>query len=383
MKAIKNCIVLTPYGELHGKAVLFDEKIIDIIDENDIKDCEQIIDARGKYLSPGFVDVHVHGYLGEDTSDGSEEGIRIMAKGMLKNGVTSFLPTTMTVSWDEIETAFENVRKLKPISQNKDFEGSEILGCHAEGPFINPSKKGAQREECIIPPNVEKTLAHKDIVKIITIAPEMEGGIEYIKQLTQKSDIVVSIGHTNADFDTALAAIKAGASHITHLFNAMTPLNHRNPGVVGAALSSDVYTELIADCFHINPGLFSMLKTLKNDKLVLITDCTRAGGLEDGEYSLGGQAIFVKGIECRLADGTIAGSVLKLNNAVNNYKKHANISLYEAVNAASLNAAASIGEDKTKGSIEKGKDADLVIMDENCNVFSTFVRGTLKYNKEN
>lgn len=382
MKAIKNCTVLTPYGELHGKAVLFDEKIIDIIDENNINDCDEIIDAKGRYLSPGFVDVHVHGYLGEDTSDGSEEGIRIMAKGMLKNGVTSFLPTTMTVSWSEIETAFKNIRTLKPLSQSKDFEGSEILGCHAEGPFINPSKKGAQREECIIPPDIERTLQNKDIIKIITIAPEMEGGIEYIKQVTQKSDIVVSIGHTNADFDTAMSAIKAGASHITHLFNAMTALNHRNPGVVGAALSTDVYAELIADCFHIHPGIFSILKTIKNDKLVLITDCTRAGGLEDGEYSLGGQAIFVKGIECRLADGTIAGSVLKLNNAVNNYKNHAKISLYEAVNAASLNAAASIGEDKTKGSIENGKDADLVIMDENCNVFSTFVRGTMKYNKE-
>lgn len=381
MKAIKNGILLTPEAELHGKAIIFDELIRGIVDEDAIKDCDEVFDANGKYISPGLIDVHVHGYLGEDTCDASEEGMRIMAKGMLENGVTSFLPTTMTVAWSEVEQALDNVRKLKPISQNKDFIGSEILGCHAEGPFINPDKKGAQKAECILPPDVKKTLDNKDIIMMITMAPEMEGGIDYIKQVTAASNIVVSIGHTNASFETAMEAIKSGASHITHLFNAMTPLNHRNPGVVGAALSTDVHAELIADCFHIHPGVFAFLHVIKGEKLVLITDCTRAGGLKDGEYSLGGQPIFVKGIECRLQDGTIAGSVLKLNDAVKNFKKHSNVAMYEAVKAASLNAAASVHVDDLKGSLEVGKHADIIIMDEDCSVSKTFVRGQLKFNK--
>ena len=159
----------------------------------------------------------------------------------------------------------------------------------------------------------------------------------------------------------------------------MTALNHRNPGVVGAALSTDVYTELITDTFHIHPGLFTFLHEVKNERLILITDCTRAGGLPDGEYTLGGQPIFVKGIECRLADGTIAGSVLRLNNAVKNYRDHANIPLWMAVKAASLNPAASIGEVSRKGSLEIGKDADIALFDKNLVCHKTFVRGELKY----
>lgn len=380
VKAIVNGVIVTENEELRGKALLFDDKIIGIVDE-DKANAEETIDAHGHYVCPGLVDVHIHGYLGEDVSDGSEEGVRKMAKGLLENGVTAFLPTTMTVSWDEIVASLEAVRKLKPESSRKDFEGSEILGVHAEGPFINPKRKGAQAEECILAPDASKMLPYKDLLKIITMAPEMPGGIEFIREITADSDIVVSIGHTDASFEIAMEAIKAGASHITHLFNAMTGLNHRNPGVVGAALSADVACELIADTFHIHKGLFSFLHHAKKDQLVLISDCTRAGGLADGEYTLGGQPIFVKGIECRLADGTIAGSVLKLNKAVQNLRDHAGISMAEAVKAASLNAAASIGEDRTKGSLAVGKDADIAIMDKDCTVEKTFVRGALKFAK--
>ena len=165
-------------------------------------------------------------------------------------------------------------------------------------------------------PEADLMLKHQDIIKIITMAPEMPGGIAFIRQIRRESDMVVSLGHTSATYDEAMEAIHAGASHITHTFNAMTGLTHRQPGVVGAALCAPVVCELIADTFHIHPALFSLLHTVKKERLVLVTDCTRAGGLKDGEYTLGGQPIFVKGIECRLADGTIAGSVLRLNNAV-------------------------------------------------------------------
>ena len=356
MKAIANGIILTEQGEITGKALLFDERFQGIVSPDEIN-ADEFIDAQGRYIAPGLVDVHIHGYLGEDTSDGSEEGIRTIARGILANGVTSFLPTTMTVDWRELEAAFDVVRRLMPQSRDKDFDGAEIIGCHAEGPFIDPQRKGAQSADHILPPQADRLLAHRDIV--------------------------VSIGHSSATYEQALEAIKAGASHITHLFNAMTGLNHRKPGIVGAALTTDVYAELIADAFHVHSGLFHLLHVAKGDRLVLVTDCTRAGGLPDGEYTLGGQPIFVKGIESRLQDGTIAGSVLHLNDAVRNLHRLGGVSLLDAVHAASLSAARSIGADERKGSIRHGKDADFILMDENCQVHATYVGGLRKYAKEN
>ncbi len=379
-KAIKNGIIITENGEIRGKALLFDEKIIGIVDEDGLQG-DEIIDADGGYICPGLIDLHIHGYLGEDTSDGSEEGLRKIAQALPQNGVTAFLPTTMTVSWDEIVTALKNVQALRQESRYPRFDGSEILGCHAEGPFINPARKGAQAADYILLPDAEKVLPYKDIIRIITIAPEMPGGMAFIRRVARESDIVVSIGHTSASYEQALEAIAAGASYITHTFNAMTGLNHRNPGVVGAALTKEVTTELIADAFHVHPGLYSLLHIAKADKLVLVTDCTRAGGLDDGEYTLGGQPIYVKGIECRLADGTIAGSVLKLNDAVRNLRDLTPLPMWQAVKAASLNAAAAIGVAETKGSLSPGKDADIVILDHVCAAQKTFVRGKLKYSK--
>lgn len=382
MKAIINGIILTPHEEIRGMALLFDTVFRGIVPLGHVK-AEEVIDAKGRYIAPGLIDVHIHGYLGKDISDGSEEGARIMAEGVLANGVTSFLPTTMTVSWSEIEASFDVVRRLMPQSREPDFLGAQILGCHAEGPFINPQRKGAQSEKHIIPPRADLILPHSDVVRLITVAPEMEGGLEFIRELTSKSGITVSIGHSNADYDLAKKAIEAGASHITHLFNAQTGLNHRKPGIVGAALTSPVFTELIADTFHVHDGLFSLLYNVKRDLLVLVTDCTRAGGLPDGEYTLGEQPIFVNGIECRLQDGTIAGSVLKLNDAARNLHCLGGVPLKDAIHAASLSAARTLGMDREKGSIEEGKDADIIFIDDECRVYAAFVRGTLKYSKEN
>lgn len=382
MKAIINGTFLLGQQEVTGGALLFEDTIIGHVPTEQIPPDAQRIDAGGLFVSPGLIDLHIHGYLGEDTSDGSEAGIRAIAEGLLQNGVTSFLPTTMTVSWGEIEAAFEVIRNLCEASQAADFMGANILGVHAEGPFINPKRKGAQSEEAILPPDAQAILAHQDIVRILTMAPEMPGALDMISQVTSQSDIVVSIGHTDASYEVAMQAIEAGASYITHLFNAMSPLNHRNPGVVGAALSSDVTTELIADTFHVHSGLFALLHGLKQDKLVLVTDCTRAGGLGDGEYTLGGQPIFVQGIECRLADGTIAGSVLKLNQAVRNLREHAGLSTAQAVAAASANPAAAISEQARKGSLLPGLDADIVLFDEDLNAQAVYIGGVLKYEKE-
>jgi N-acetylglucosamine-6-phosphate deacetylase len=264
-----------------------------------------------------------------------------------------------------------------------DFDGAQILGMHMEGPFITPAKKGAQNEAYILPPDARKVLPFRDVIRTITFAPEMPGGMEFIRVLRRESDIALSIGHTGAGYDQAMEAIGLGASRCTHTFNAMTPLMHRDPGVVGAALNSDIYTELIADTFHIHKGLFPMMARLKENRLVLITDALRCAGMPDGEYENGGQAFMLKGIECRLRDGTIAGSVLRLNQAVRNLRDYGCVPMYAAVRAASLNAAESVGLAERKGSLTAGKDADIALLDEDCRVLAAFVRGTCRYKAEN
>ena len=372
MKAIVNGKIILPDSIVEGRALLFDEKIIGLSET--VPQGAEIIDAKGRYVAPGLVDIHIHGYLGEDTSDGSVEGIRKIAEGIVKNGVTAWLPTTMTVSYDELHRAFDAVRTLMDKKNNP--KGAQVMGVHAEGPFINPSKKGAQAVEYIRPADAPFLIENSDVIRIATIAPEMPGALDCIREVTEKTGILMSMGHTAANYETAKAGIEAGIRHATHLFNAMTPLNHRDPGVVGASLADDrVSTELIADTFHISPDLFGLVAKVKGDNLILITDCTRAGGLEDGEYTLGGQPFFLKGIECRLADGTIAGSVLKLNNAVRNMREHTNLPLEQIVRMASINAAKCIGLDKTKGSLEAGKDADIILADENFAMSETIIAG--------
>lgn len=377
MKCIKGAQIILPREVLAGKALLFDKKILGIVDECEIPANAEIIDTGGCYVAPGLVDVHIHGYLGEDASDGVADGIRKMAEGVMKNGVTTFLPTTMTVSVAEIEKAFDVVRSLQ--EESKTWRGAYLAGVNAEGPFINESKKGAQAAEHIKKPDADFILKHQDVVKLCTIAPEVEGGLAAIEKITQNSDVRVSVGHTDATFEQAMAAFDAGATQVTHLFNAQTALHHRKPGVVGAALVSDAYAELIADTFHVHSGLFSLVAKCKGDKLLLITDCTRAGGMPDGEYTLGGQKIIVNGIQCLLEDGTIAGSVLKLNDAVKNVMANTDLPLWQIVASASLNPANAIGLGNAKGSIEVGKDADLIITDMNFDVKKTIMQGEVRY----
>ena len=376
---IINGKIVLPDGVVTGKALAFDEvtgKIEGVADT--VPAGAACIDAAGKYVAPGLVDLHIHGYLDEDVSDGNAEGLKKIAYGIAKNGVTAFLPTTMTVSKPEIVAALDTARALK--AESRTWDGAEILGVHAEGPFINPGKKGAQAEENILPPDADFVLENAVIISSITIAPEMDKDHACIKRLAKESNILISMGHTNADFDEAMSAARDGAGHATHLFNAMSALAHRNPGVVGAALASDnVSVEVIADTFHINPGLYGIIAKVKGDKMVLITDCVRAGGMPDGKYELGGQPIFLKGIECRLADGTIAGSVLRLNCAVKNVLDHTALPVHEVFNMASLNPATAIHMEKRIGSLEAGKDADIIIADENINIVRTIKKGRTIY----
>ena len=377
MKAIINGKIVLPDRVVEDSALVYDEKIVGLIPRDVLAEDTELIDAEGDYVSPGFVDIHIHGYLGADVSDGDAAGVRTMAEGVLKNGVTAFLPTTMTVSAEEINAALDAVRSVKGESER--WAGARILGVNLEGPFINPKKKGAQAEEHIKKPDAAFIKKNSDIIRLATIAPEMDENCAAIREITSETDVRVSIGHTDATYEQAMEGIAAGATHVTHLFNAQTPLHHRKPGVVGAALKADVYTELIADTFHVHPGLFGLVYGIKRGKLVLITDCTRAGGMPDGEYSLGGQKTFVKGIQCLLEDGTIAGSVLKLNAAVKNLVDHAGITVPEAVACASLNPARAIRADGECGSLEAGKRADIIIFDKDINVKKSIIAGEVRY----
>lgn len=379
MKALVNGRIILKDKIVENKAVLFSDKIESIISSDLIPENTEIIDVNGAYISPGFIDCHIHGYKGVDFCDGEESTVKTVAEELVKNGVTAFLPTTMTESIDTIEKAFSAIRKYK---EKENPKGAEVIGVHAEGPFISPDKKGAQDIKYILKPDSSFAEKNKDIIKIITLAPEEDEGFNEIRKIKENTDIVISIGHTNCDYETAKGSFKAGVSSATHLFNAMSPLNHRNPGAVGAVLDSDIYSEIIADNIHVSSALYNILWKLKKRKLCIVTDCLSAGGLGKGEFLLGGQKIICDENLCRLSDGTIAGSVLNLNKGVFNVYKNSDIPLCECVNCASLNPATLLGISDKKGSVEKGKDADMAILDDEFNCLMTIKNGKIIYKKD-
>ncbi len=376
MKGIRNGKILLPHGTEDG-VLVFDTQIRGIVSEKDaVALCDEIYDAQGQYVSPGFVDVHIHSYMGQDVSDGDPNGLRIMAEALLKNGVTAYCPTTMTVSLPDIRKALEACRSVK--SESHTWNGAEILGVHAEGPFINPARKGAQNEAYILPPDTSFVLEYQDILSLMTVAPEMPGMEDFIRTVRENTSVVLSVGHTCADYQQTKTSVEWGITHATHTFNAMVGLHHRDPGTVGAVLTSpEVYCELIADTFHVHPGLFRMMYDLKKDKLCIVSDCIAAAGLPDGDYMSGGLKVTLKGIECRLEDGTIAGSVLRMNKGLANILQNTDLPVYEAVNLLSRNPAASVHA-AGKGSLEPGKDADIILLDHAFEVTSVFRMGEKK-----
>ena len=379
MKAIINGNFVMPEGVKTGLALVFDQQIRGYVDAETLPADVERVDANGGWVFPGLIDMHIHGYLGADASDGSFAGIKTMAEGVAAHGVTGFLPTTMTVSYAALEAAFAVIGQAMEKSGAEDWFGARVLGCNAEGPFINAKKKGAQAEEHIRVPDAAFLKRHADVIRMFTIAPEVPGAMGCIREMAA-TDMRISMGHTAATYAQAKAAIDAGVRQATHLFNAMTPLNHREPGVVGAALADDrVCCELIADTFHVNKALFSLVARQKGDQLVLITDCLRCGGMPDGVYTLGGQDVYLSGIECRLEDGTIAGSTLTLDRAVRNMLANTDLTVSQAVNLASRNPARALGIEKRKGTLNVGSDADIALLDGNMNVRRTYVEGRLVY----
>lgn len=380
---VKNAHVITPYEILRNYDLAVEKnKISRILPSGvlDERDFDEIIDAEGNHVSPGFIDIHTHANSGFDTMDGTFEAIDAMARFHIKNGVTAFLTTTMTDSTENLEKAIKNVASYISLQRGKpqtlDTSGSspaEVLGLYLEGPYFAETKKGAQSPKYLKNPDVQELTKFIKLsegsVKVVALAPELPGAMKAIRFLRSQG-IIVSAGHTDAAFDTARQAFDFGVTQVTHVFNGMRGFTHREPGISGAALIDErVYCEMICDSIHLHPGAMKLVVKAKGkDKIILISDSMMAAGLFDGEYTLGGQKVIVKGKEARLLDGTLAGSTLTLNRAIYNMVHMVGVSLADAVRMATLNPARAIGIDKQKGSIEIGKDADLVIFDEDLNI---------------
>ena len=373
MKCIINGKIIMKDGLLEGKAIVFDDAIRGFADVP--PEGAEVINAGGGYVSPGLIDVHCHGFMGWDASHGDPDELRRMSRRAARYGVTAWLPTTMTLDWPSLERCFAAIRGAQWESLSPDWGGARVLGCHAEGPFINPKKKGAQAAANIQRPNAERLRPWADVIRLMTLAPEMDGALECIRA-AREMGITLSMGHTDATYEQAMAGIEAGVTHATHTFNAMPPLNHRQPGPVGAALGDErVYCELICDTFHVHPALFDLMARQVGERLVLITDSIPVAGLTDGPHEQLGVTVIVDGMKLRFPDGTIAGSALTLDAAVRNFARHTGLPLWRVVNMASLNPARSIGMDNRKGTLEIGRDADVLVTDGDFNVRATFVGG--------
>ena len=348
------------------KILTFDEKILNI---GNSTDAEKIIDAENFFVAPGFINIHIHGCNNFDTMDATLESLDEMCKFLPSTGVTNFLPTTMTMEISEIKNALKNIRAHKNIS------GAKILGANLEGPFISEKFHGAQDKKNILRADFEIFADFLDVIKIITIAPEELDDFNFIDRCREKN-IVVSIGHSAADYETALKAIRRGANHITHLFNAQTGLHHRKPGIVGAAFDSNATVELIADNVHISPPVQRIVWKVKpREEIILITDSCRACDVGEGEFEFGGQKIFVKKNIATLADGNIAASVAKMNDVAKNFFENTSATVAETVELVTKNPAKKLNLYDKIGSIEVGKSADFVIFDENFNIKKVFIDG--------
>lgn len=335
----------------------------------------------GEIVAPGLVDTHIHGYAGKDIMNAEEGALNVISKGLLECGVTSFLPTTLTDSKEKTDAALKRV-----AAEYKDVEGAKVRGIFLEGPFFTEKYKGAQNPAYMSDPKVDYLKEWIEIsdglVNKIAIAPEREGASDFIKKANAMG-VRVALGHSDASFEQAVAAVDAGANIFVHTYNGMSGLHHREPGMVGAAMSTDAISELICDGHHVNPNAANILMNAKGrDKIALITDCMSAGGMADGDYMLGEFPVRVEGGTARLKEGgSLAGSILKLKEAVKNVVDWEIADIFEAIQMASLIPAKSVGIDNVCGKLHEGYSADFIVLDYDMNLEKTFLNGKLVYSK--
>lgn len=379
MKAFKNASVYAEGKGIIRTSVYFDDKIRQI--GGYVAGAEEIELPENAVVLPGFIDEHIHGAGGSDAMDGNTKDLAIIAETVAKEGTTTFLATTMTQSKENILKA---MRAVKEYREAAGEQGARIAGVHLEGPFIAAAHKGAQPLEYVAAPDAktfdEYNAACGNAIKIITLAPETDGALDFIRHIVAQGT-VVSIGHTGAKYAEVKAAMEAGATNVTHTYNAQSPLHHREIGVVGSALLlEDLYCELICDTIHVSvPAMQLLVKNKRADKLALITDAMRAKGLADGVSELGGQTVYVKGGEARLADGTLAGSVLRMNRALQNMVEKVGVPLTHAVDYCTINPARTLKMENEAGSIAEGKRADFAVLNDKFDVLYTVRDGKIIY----
>ena len=340
------------------------------------QDCTEpgAVDLGGSRVIPGLVDIHTHGNSGADFSDGDLDGLRRMGAYLAANGITSFCPTSMTLPYGTLASAFETAAHLR---QNRPDGCARIVGIHMEGPFFSEKKKGAQNGSYLRSPDFEAFRKLYDgcggLIRIVDLAPELDGAVPFTRKARELCTI--SVAHTDANYDDAHAVYEAGARHLTHLYNAMPSIHHRNPGVIGAASEVDaVFAELICDGLHVHPSAVRMAFRLFPERICLISDALRCCGMPDGEYELGGQQVFLSGGVARLADGTIAGAASNLFQDLRNAIAFG-IPEACAIRAATWNPARQIGKENEIGSIAPGLQADFLVCDPNLQLLEVYLAG--------
>jgi len=373
---LTDCFLYTPEEYGPGEVLVVNGRIAEVARRVETRQGAEVVGLEGAILAPGLIDLHVHGGNGVDTMDGEAGAIAGLSAFVAAHGVTGFLPTTVTAPLPEIERALKAVRR----AVDGELPGAQVLGVHLEGPFFNRRRAGAQPLNwCVDPARdaLQRLLATGEgLIRMMSLAPELPGALAAIETLTQHG-IVASVGHTDATYAQAQAAFAAGARHVTHLFNAMSPLHHREPGVVGAALTTDgVMVQLIADGLHLHPATLAVVVRCKGvDEVLLITDAIAGAGLPDGEYTMGRQRVIVRNGEARTPAGNLAGSTLTLERAVANMVRLVGVPLSSSLQMASLNPARVLGLAQRKGRLAPGYDADLVCLDADFNVRLTVVGG--------
>ncbi len=384
MKCFKNATVYVAGEGLKKCTVSFDGSI-EKISKHEIKGSEEIVLPEDAIVVPGFIDQHVHGAGGSDGMDGTIKDITTIAKTLAEEGTASFLVTTMTQSPENITKALAAVKEYRELAPEG---GARVLGVHLEGPFIAAAHKGAQPLEYVSAPVNEVfdgyNEASGNAIRLVTMAPEVDGAKDFIRHMTEIG-VVTSIGHTGAKYEDIRKAVSLGAGNVTHTYNAQTALHHREIGTVGSAMLIDeLNCELIADTIHVSvPAMQLLVKVKPKDKITLITDAMRAKGLPDGVSELGGQTVYVKGGEARLQDGTLAGSVLRMNRAVQNMVEKVGVPFTQAIDYATVNPAKNLKLDKEMGSIAVGKRADFTVLNSNYDVLMTVRGGKVIYRAEN